>query len=192
MYPAVHIAADIAVVETEHAIFAEAHHLDLMLSDTGIHELSLHCLCPLHAKLHVVADRALLVCIALYENTEIGIVLRQVGLRGEDCFGVVGESLAAHLKIDIRMDAGGFDAGCGNGWAVYDWFDGRGRAGLEHVRNLSVGEGLSRGLCGIGLALPGEVPKGSDDDGQAQNPQAYDIDLLCVLTRSDNGRGNIS
>ena len=119
-------------------------------------------------------------------------MLRQVGLRGENRLGVVCESLAAHLEIDIRMDAVGLVAGGGDDLVVRDRFHGWGRAGLEHVRDLRVGQGLSRGLRGKGLILPGVVPEGSDDDGQAQDQPAYDIDLLRVLTRPHNGRGNVS
>ena len=72
---------------------------------------------------------------------------------------------------------------------MYDWLDWWGRAGLEYVRDLSVGQGLSRGLRDVGLTLPGVVPEGSDDDGKAQDHPAYDVDLLAALIRPDNGRG---
>ena len=192
MHPPIHIAADVAVVETERALFPEADHLDLVLGDTGVHKLSLHRLCPLHAELHVVAGGTLSIRIALHENAEVGIVLGQVGLRGEDGPGVVGESFAAHLEIDIRMDAVRLVAGSRDDLAVQDRLDWWGRAGFEHVRDLGVAQGFSRGLRGKGLILAGEVPEGSNGDGQAQDHPAYDIDLLCALSRPDDGGGNVS
>ena len=154
MHTSIHVAADIAVVEAERAPFPEADHLDLVLGDSGAHKLSLHRLCPLHAELHVVAGRTLSIRIALDENAKVRIVLGQVGLRGENGLGVVGESLAAYLEIDIRMDAVRLVAGSRDDLVVHDWLDWWGRAGLEHVRDLRVGQGLSRGLRDVGLTLP--------------------------------------
>jgi hypothetical protein len=53
-------------------------------------------------------------------------------------------------------------AGGGDGGAVHDRLDGRTRAGFEHVRDLSAAQGLSCGLRGVGLTLPGVVPDGPD------------------------------
>ena len=188
MPPPIHIAADIAAVETERAILAEADHFDDLLGDALTDQKLFHFFSPHQSQLVVIADRTLLVRIALHENAEVVIVLRQVGLRGENGLGVVCESLAAHLEIDVGMDAVRLSTGGGDGLVVYDWLDGLGRAGFEHVRDLCVGQGLSWSLHGKGLILPGVVPEGSDDDGKAQDHPAYDVDLLGALICPDNGR----
>ena len=192
MHATIHVAADVAAVETERTLFTEADDLDLILRNTGAHEFSFHRLRPLHAELHVVDGGTLSIRMALHENAEVGIVLRQIGLRGEDGLGVVGESPAAHLEIDIGMDAVWLMTGGGDGLAVHDRLDGRGRAGFEHVRDLRAAQGFSSGLRDIGLTLPGVEPDGSDGDGQDEDHPADDIDLLRALLRSDYGRGNVS
>ena len=83
----------------------------------------------------------------------------------------------------------GLIAGGGDGLVVYDRLDWWGRAGFKHVRDLSVAQGLSRGLRDVRLTLPGVVPEGSDDDGKAQDHPAYDVDLLGAFIRPHNGRG---
>ena len=154
MHTPIHIAADIAAVETECALFSEAYHLDDLVGDTLTNQKLFHFFSPHQSQLVVVADRTLLVGIALHENAEVRIVLGQVGLRGEDGLGVVCESLAAYLEIDIGMDAVRLVAGSRDDLVVHDWLDWWGRAGVEYVRDLRVGEDLSRGLRDVGLTLP--------------------------------------
>ena len=84
MYPPIHVAADIAAVDTEHAILTEAHHLDDLIGHTLTDQKLFHFFSPHQSQLVVVADRDLLVGIALDENAEVRIVLGQVGLCGED------------------------------------------------------------------------------------------------------------
>ena len=189
MHTPIHIAADIAVVETERAFFPETDHLDDLVGDTLTDQKLFHFFSSHQSQLVVVADRALLVGIALDENAEVVIVLRQVGLRGEDRLGVVCESFATYLEIDIRMDAVRLVAGSRDDLVVHGRLDLWGRAGLEYVRDLRVAHGLSRGLRDVRLTLPGVVPEGSDDNGKAQDHPAYDVDLLRAFIRSDNGGG---
>ena len=46
VYPPIHVAADVAVVETERAILAEAHHLDGLVGDSKTDEKFFYLLSP--------------------------------------------------------------------------------------------------------------------------------------------------
>ena len=46
VHASIHVAADVAVIETEHAIFAQAHHLDDLIGDTQADQILFHFLSP--------------------------------------------------------------------------------------------------------------------------------------------------
>ena len=41
MNPAVHLTADVGVIDAEHALFSKAHDLDLMFGDAGVRSIRL-------------------------------------------------------------------------------------------------------------------------------------------------------
>ena len=55
MHPAVHAAADVARIDTQHTFFAQTHRFDPVFGDSDIDQLNLDCFSPLHAQVLVVA-----------------------------------------------------------------------------------------------------------------------------------------
>ena len=114
VYPSVHPAADVAVVDAEGAFFTQAHGADRRFRHTQRDQVLFNGLGALHTQDLVEAHRSLLIGVALEQDAPVPLAREEFRMALQGGLAFIGQSLAADFKVNIVVQDVG-TSGCQRG-----------------------------------------------------------------------------